>query len=465
MGVRAVVAAGWAVRDGAALNFSSKFYARMLDGETFGSALKEARADTYQRFDGCNTWGAYQAYGDPDYRLDPSASRTGSSLASHVDVAEFVEAIKEIQRSVKRATWASDGGQKTRSVARERLDTLVKACPPAWLAQTSVLMEVGYAYGDLGNFDGANRYLLAALESDESESATTLRSVEQLANFEVRLARDVGKSAKDPAAKARSRAELDKAIRRIEKLLEVSETGERLSLLGSAYKRKAEMEEARDQAEELVRLAADQYKKAYLRYLERKRFDPYPVLNWLGAELVLRNPVTDIETLLQRCEAAASERFQVNQTFFEAVNGPDAALLRVLASGALGKADKEAEREIDRLVHTYLEVIRRTQSSGREIDSTISQMELTENLIKKLRPENAETRSTVAALARIRTAIAGTRPASAGKADTVGPQVGGPVDRGNAPSTAAPGPSGKRNQRRARKTAGTKKPESKGRKP
>src|SRR4029453_17345658 len=51
MGVRAVVAAGWAVRDGAALNFASKFYARMLDGETFGSALKEARWATYQRFD------------------------------------------------------------------------------------------------------------------------------------------------------------------------------------------------------------------------------------------------------------------------------------------------------------------------------------------------------------------------------------------------------------------------------
>src|SRR4029434_7060425 len=39
MGVRAVVAAGWAVRDGAALNFASKFYARMLDGETFGRRL------------------------------------------------------------------------------------------------------------------------------------------------------------------------------------------------------------------------------------------------------------------------------------------------------------------------------------------------------------------------------------------------------------------------------------------
>ena len=73
MGVRAVVAAGWAVRDDAALDFAKAFYKAILDGETFGRALKSARRDTWQRFSDCNTWGAYQAYGDPDYRLDPTA--------------------------------------------------------------------------------------------------------------------------------------------------------------------------------------------------------------------------------------------------------------------------------------------------------------------------------------------------------------------------------------------------------
>ncbi len=74
MGVRAVVAAGWAVRDDAAKDFATVFYEKMLGGETFGRALGLARTHTYDMFGDCNTWGAYQAYGDPDYRLDPSGT-------------------------------------------------------------------------------------------------------------------------------------------------------------------------------------------------------------------------------------------------------------------------------------------------------------------------------------------------------------------------------------------------------
>ena len=40
MGVRAVVAAGWAVRDDAALVFAEEFYDEMLNGATFGRALQ-----------------------------------------------------------------------------------------------------------------------------------------------------------------------------------------------------------------------------------------------------------------------------------------------------------------------------------------------------------------------------------------------------------------------------------------
>ncbi len=74
MGVRAVVAAGWAVQDNAAKEFAQKFYEYMLGGETFGRALKTARIHVYENFSDSNTWGAYQAYGDPDYRLDPNSS-------------------------------------------------------------------------------------------------------------------------------------------------------------------------------------------------------------------------------------------------------------------------------------------------------------------------------------------------------------------------------------------------------
>ncbi|MGH9370950.1 MAG: CHAT domain-containing protein, partial [Vicinamibacterales bacterium] len=69
MGVRAVVAAGWAVEDRPATTFASTLYGEMLKGQPFGEAIKAARMATYEGHKASNTWGAYQCYGDPDFRL------------------------------------------------------------------------------------------------------------------------------------------------------------------------------------------------------------------------------------------------------------------------------------------------------------------------------------------------------------------------------------------------------------
>src|SRR5205085_11230677 len=76
IGVRCVVAAGWAVDDAAASAFATTFYASLLGGRRFLDAVGDARkaARTY----GGNTWAAYQCYGDPDwmFRADtPDAQR------------------------------------------------------------------------------------------------------------------------------------------------------------------------------------------------------------------------------------------------------------------------------------------------------------------------------------------------------------------------------------------------------
>ena len=70
MGVRCVVAAGWEVRDDAAQTFAETFFERMaVRGEPFGEAIFQARNATLAAHHDCNTWGAYQAYGDPSFRL------------------------------------------------------------------------------------------------------------------------------------------------------------------------------------------------------------------------------------------------------------------------------------------------------------------------------------------------------------------------------------------------------------
>ena len=69
VGVRCVIAAGWAVDDDPANAFATSFYAALLNGCRFIDAVAEAR-ESARRLGG-NTWAAYQCYGDPDWRYRP----------------------------------------------------------------------------------------------------------------------------------------------------------------------------------------------------------------------------------------------------------------------------------------------------------------------------------------------------------------------------------------------------------
>ncbi|HKY55186.1 MAG TPA: CHAT domain-containing protein, partial [Anaerolineales bacterium] len=91
MGVKAVIAAGWAVDDAAALTFADVFYDYLLRGYQFGDAVKEARVETYRLHkDRANTWGAYQCYGDPAYRLVITTEADQNRRARFVDMEEAI---------------------------------------------------------------------------------------------------------------------------------------------------------------------------------------------------------------------------------------------------------------------------------------------------------------------------------------------------------------------------------------
>lgn len=70
-GVQAVVAPGWAVDDDGAAEFSETFFAALAEGQRFEDAVAAARQATFRTAPDLTTWAAYQAWGDPDYRLLP----------------------------------------------------------------------------------------------------------------------------------------------------------------------------------------------------------------------------------------------------------------------------------------------------------------------------------------------------------------------------------------------------------
>jgi hypothetical protein len=77
-GVRACVASLWDVRSKAATELASRFYTYLIEGETFGHALRRSRIDTAKAVGIHDTsWAAYALYGDPSLTLafEPTASR------------------------------------------------------------------------------------------------------------------------------------------------------------------------------------------------------------------------------------------------------------------------------------------------------------------------------------------------------------------------------------------------------
>ena len=93
MGVRAVVAAGWAVDDQAAKEFAQRFYTEMLAGQEFGQAVLAARQEIFAQFGAVNTWGAYQCYGDPGFSMNrPQRADDGRTFAAERELRYAVSA-------------------------------------------------------------------------------------------------------------------------------------------------------------------------------------------------------------------------------------------------------------------------------------------------------------------------------------------------------------------------------------
>jgi tetratricopeptide (TPR) repeat protein len=106
MGVRAVVACGWAVDDQAAVVFAKVFYGAMLSGTPFGEAVFQARKEVHVAFPDLNTWGAYQAYGDPSYLLPMAVKRAEADAACNVAYlamvrGDFNKAVRYLQMAVE----------------------------------------------------------------------------------------------------------------------------------------------------------------------------------------------------------------------------------------------------------------------------------------------------------------------------------------------------------------------------
>lgn len=392
MGVRCVVAAGWEVNDTAARTFIETFFEQMAEqGASFGEAIFEARRMCYEAHPGHNTWGAYQAYGDPAFQLKVhrNPTRDDTSLRSSHELVDWIEQRRIECRLPDAGQMFQRGGKDDgfKQIAR-RIQTRLRHVPEGWIKQPQVQHALARLYAEYGQegYPDARSAWLRAIGDDSSKGLVPLFAIEQLANLESRQAERLSlQSARLEEAKTLA----ESALARLHFLIalssespEVSNTAatrnnpERWALLGSAHKRmaiiRARSGEPWDKVAEALTCARDAYARCEGRPGASPDWNPYNAINRLQLDALLGTEANYAEAA-EVCGRAARARFEHTYDFFDAVMSADAELALWLHSG---------EKSADGLADTYRDAIKGVTATARELDSVTAQIRILGELLK-----------------------------------------------------------------------------------
>lgn len=393
MGVRAVVAAGWAVDDLAAKTFAKKFYEEMFQNRTFGDAVRLAREEIYLRQGGSNTWGAYQCYGDPDFSLHIGAKSMGRQRRMVAPVELRVELYNLVQEAKTAEPKDEDG-------LRRRLQELTASAGQGWTDSAAMCAALGLAYGELGLFAEAVRFYDRGRMLQPADA--TVESLEQLANLKVRWALDRVERQGDHTAQKLDPIENEFPIQDLFNdsenilagLLTVQQTQERYALKGKLYKGKAMLFTNKGEQRKALLEMQRCYGEGYKIGKAAERHDVYyPLGNRLAAEIVLswdqpkgrqpqrgkkQGPDPIIEGLAELATYAKDLK-EKSQSFWDMTLTPDQNLLDALYAPRMTAKD---QKEIG---NGYLEAKRRG-GSAREMDSVIKNIRFFESMVATQAP-------------------------------------------------------------------------------
>jgi hypothetical protein len=386
LGARCVIAAGWAIDDDVAAEFGKAFYEAMLNGGTFGKATLLARQAAYRANPNSSTFGAYQCYGDPDYRLRTNKRRKGGDGAqSFVAVSEAIEAVMQVHDDL------NIGLERKLDTLKDRLNTLEGAAQK-WLGKAELRVALAEAWGELGDLPKAIEHYTAAVSSPDT--SFKVKAIEQLANLSVRIAvaslRALPLERRDPAKTAE---DVRTWLRKIEGLTALlAETMERLSLQGGCWKRLAQVEPANDDTPEALKKMAACYDRA--AGVADARDKPYPQLMACVARIcqaVRAGADCDVgvEAQLKALIGAAPPN---GADFWELINWADAKMAEAILRSE-GPAN-----ELPSLLATYKRAWRHLGSPVK-LKSVVEQLEFYEDIFSAGAPGTEAKRDSIRALA------------------------------------------------------------------
>ncbi len=272
-GAKAVVVAGWAVDDTAALHFSEHFYNAMFAGECFGDAVKKARKFCYENHPGQNTWGAYQCYGDPFYKFDMRQS--SKAVSTPYVIAE--EAVIDLNNLYSEMSM----GYAEDDVIMKRVSGIAALADSAGIRNAAITEKEAFIYAQLLKYD------LALARFDEllnmEEASFYVSTLEIFCNTKAKKTIHEFKAGN---IKVKDAAEMmDKIMDELFNLLYISPTAERYNLLGSTSKRRAFI--APNAAQKITHLSRAAWSYQYANSIAQQTNKLYPFINWIILEAVL----------------------------------------------------------------------------------------------------------------------------------------------------------------------------------
>ncbi|MEY8830000.1 CHAT domain-containing protein [Sedimentitalea sp. XS_ASV28] len=351
-GVRAVIAAGWEVDDDAAKQFARSFYTAMLAGHTFGKSVHLAREQVFQAYPETNTWGAYQCYGDPDYRFRDIAAETGEAPQTRYYSAD--QATKAARNIAEKAGSTRQG----RAALMAQLVDIELSAKPDWETDGAWRAEMGKAYSRLNAFDTAISYLDKAMRATGRPGS--LDAKHRLVDLGVRQASRAWRACetrKDRTAAARRvRAAVKEALASYDQLDALSggePSAYRLCLRGAALKCQALSDTGATRVKTLKRMT-ENYHAALLKSLadDSERINLYAGINWLTGVVILSaldetytdQTVRSAAVWLDRLAAESGVQERLEPSFWNGIVRPQTDVLRGLLDPE--RADTKAETEI-----------------------------------------------------------------------------------------------------------------------
>ncbi|MEO8278619.1 MAG: CHAT domain-containing protein [Ideonella sp.] len=427
IGVRCVVAAGWAVNDESAKRFGQVFYEQLLlRRKPFGDAVFAARCATWEANPTDITWGAFQAYGDPGWVAEPRAQGAsyGPRETLYVSPDELLDELAGARADLARRRGSmSEREMRTRADAVGAL--IANRCPPGWAGLPQLHSALGITWYELNQLERAREEFLAAIRAEDEQGVVPIRDIERLANIEARLGErlaeaEINSADGTQASLVAAQGLIDLALSRLDGLdalvgaaVKGSPDGGdpatlaqhnsmRCAMRGSAWKRKASLQARRLLSGRLDQVSADAARAEMEHDLDQSiaayraaegvpgssQFIPYLALNRLALDAL-----TDWNTpasrdsaigLAQQCRHTADQDFGDDDGPWAAVIPAESLLVEHLIKGSLGRNDDTGRQIFESIIKAYADATSNITVKPSEIDSIVTHLDLISRLCDAL---------------------------------------------------------------------------------